>query len=88
MCLKLFGEDCLVEIKPSLGVEDFSWYSKEMPALFVMLGAQLPGELRPHHNPRFDIDDSILYKGSTLITASVLALLEEMEIDNQKVNDK
>ena len=88
VCLKLFGEDCLVEIKPSLGVEDFSWYSKEMPALFVMLGAQLPGELRPHHNPRFDIDDSILYKGSALITASVLALLEEMEIDNQKVNDK
>lgn len=88
VCLELFGEDSIVELNPTLGVEDFSWYSREMPALFVMLGAQLPGELRPHHNPRFDIDDSILYKGSALITASVLTLLLDLEIENQKVNNK
>ena len=88
VCVGLFGEDSIAEIKPTLGVEDFSWYSLEMPALFIMLGAQLPGDIRPHHNPRFNIDDSILYKGSALITASVLTLFKEMEIDNQKVNDK
>lgn len=88
VCMGLFGEDSIADIKPTLGVEDFSWYSLEIPALFIMLGAQLPGEIRPHHNPRFDIDDTILYKGGALISASVLALMEEMKNNNKKVTGK
>jgi amidohydrolase len=77
LCRELFGDDCLAEIKPCMGVEDFSWYSLQMPALFIILGAQMEGESRVAHNPRFDIDDSILYRGSALLSAAALSLLRE-----------
>ncbi|MBN1267696.1 MAG: amidohydrolase [Anaerolineales bacterium] len=74
-CTDLFGSDSLFEFEPMMGVEDFSWYSHAFPSVFMMLGGKLPGELRPHHNPRFDIDDSILYRGSCLMAQSALVIL-------------
>jgi amidohydrolase len=75
ICHELFGEESLSEVKPCMGVEDFSWYSLQMPALFIMLGAQMEGENRVAHNPHFDIDDSILYRGSAILSAAALSLL-------------
>lgn len=66
-CEELFGAEAMQAFTPLMGVEDFSWYSHQIPSVFVMLGGRLPGDLRPHHNPRFDIDDSILYRGSALL---------------------
>jgi len=77
ICTDLYGEDSIVEVNPSMGVEDFSWYSLQIPALFVMLGAQMEGESRTAHNPRFDIDDSILHRGSAMLSTAALSLLSE-----------
>ncbi|MHB9152367.1 MAG: M20 metallopeptidase family protein [Spirochaetales bacterium] len=72
----LFGEGCLFPMKPIMGVEDFSWYGGLYPALFVMLGATLSdGIERPVHNPSFDIDDGILYRGSALLSLTALRVL-------------
>lgn len=74
----LFGADCLFDLKPFMGVEDFSWYSSLYPSLFVMLGARLEdGVARPAHNPSFDIDDGILYRGSALLALTALKVLSE-----------
>ncbi|MFA5851617.1 MAG: M20 family metallopeptidase [Spirochaetales bacterium] len=76
VAVDFFGEGCLFPMKPIMGVEDFSWYSGLYPALFVMLGATLSdGIERPVHNPSFDIDDGILYRGSALLALTALRIL-------------
>lgn len=62
----LLGEGCLFPFEPSMGGEDFSYMSNEKPGTLVWLGARLPGEPRPHHNPLFDIDENALPIGSAL----------------------
>jgi len=75
-CVDLYGADSLYACAPSMAVEDFSWYSLSFPSLFIMLGAGIgDGVLRPHHNPLFDIEDSILYRGSALLALTALRVL-------------
>ena len=57
--LKTMGE--IVKPKPIFGSEDFAFYSQKVPALFLLLGT---GGVYPHHHPRFDVDETVLYKGS------------------------
>ena len=76
--VELFGDGCLHSMEPIMGVEDFSWYSLSYPSLFMMLGTRLDdGVDRPLHSPRFDIDDSILYRGSALLSLMALRILSE-----------
>jgi amidohydrolase len=75
-CAELFGSDSMYDAAPMMGVEDFSWYSRAMPALFIFIGASLgDGQVRPFHNPKFDIDDSILHRGSALLVSTALKIL-------------
>lgn len=71
-CARLYGAESIEEVMPVMGVEDFAWYSHRFPAVFVFLGGSLPGDIRAHHSPNFDIDDSILYRGSALMVQAVL----------------
>jgi metal-dependent amidase/aminoacylase/carboxypeptidase family protein len=60
-----------------MAVEDFSWYSLAYPSLFITLGARIEdGVDRPHHNPSFDIDDGVLYRGGALLAATALEIME------------
>lgn len=75
-CIDLYGPGGLYAYAASMAVEDFSWYSASFPSLFIILGARIEdGVERPHHNPRFDIDDSILYRGSALLALTALRAL-------------
>lgn len=75
-CAELFGKDSMYGAGTMMGVEDFSWYSRAMPALFIFIGASMEdGRARPFHNPKFDIDDSILHRGSALLVATALKVL-------------
>src|SRR5206468_6331145 len=55
------------EAQPSLGGEDFSYYQKEIPGLFIWLGIATPGAapglFAANHSPRFRIDESGLKLG-------------------------
>ncbi|UOB20408.1 amidohydrolase [Macrococcus armenti] len=49
----------LVELKPSLGGEDFSYYLQRVPGSFFYTGtrnAHFKADF-PHHHPKFDIDE-------------------------------
>ncbi len=72
---KVAGEDFLqTTMTPSMGSEDFSCYQKEVPGVFYFLSSAADDRTRiPHHNPRFDIDESVLWKGS----AAFVALTED-----------
>jgi len=64
---QVVGEDHLVEAQPTTGGEDFSAFQREIPGLFVILGARTPGanpaDFPPNHSPRFKIDERVLEVG-------------------------
>jgi len=63
--------------KPSLGVEDFSFFLEKRPGAFYHLGCGNPGRgiTAALHSKDFDIDESCLPVGVALHTATAIALL-------------
>ena len=51
---------------PSPAGEDFSFYQKEVPGLFLFLGTSGPHEW---HHPGFDVDERALPLGAHLLAA-------------------
>jgi amidohydrolase len=65
------------EAEPMMGAEDFAILAREAPGVFLWLGAALP-DPREHHNPRFDIDESVLPIASALLAGTAAQLLREL----------
>jgi amidohydrolase len=61
-----FG-DALFETQPILGAEDFSFFQREIPGLYLFVGVRppaVPAEGFPaNHSPQFDIDEAALAVG-------------------------
>ncbi len=66
----LFGGKALARLGPKMGAEDFSEYLKVVPGCFVNLGSGDPkkGTDVAHHNPRFKVDESVLWMGTALLS--------------------
>jgi len=64
--------------KPSMGVEDFSFFCRERPGAFYHLGCgnAAKGIVSPIHSSTFDIDEDCLPLGVALQVAATLRLLE------------
>ena len=63
---------------PSLGGEDFAYYSEKVPGFLFFLGCgddKIKADY-PLHNSRFDFDEAILPKGAAAMACSAIALLE------------
>ena len=58
---------------PTMGGEDMAFFLREVPGTFYFLGAGNPekGIVHPHHHPRFDFDEDVLWLGVALLTATV-----------------
>ena len=73
------GEDNVHLVRPITGAEDFSFYAKEVPSLFLFLGGMDPAMDRSkapgHHTPDFKIDDRALVHGVQLYTNLALDYL-------------
>ena len=70
-----FGSE-MVHPQPALLTgEDFGFISRSVPSTFFWLGAALP-EVRAHHHPRFDFDDSVLPMAAAAMAAGAVRLLE------------
>jgi amidohydrolase len=59
-----------------MGGEDFAWMTRAAPGAMFMLGAKKDTISRPHHNPLFDLDESVFSRGSAILAESALRLLE------------
>ncbi|RKQ28431.1 amidohydrolase [Oceanobacillus halophilus] len=58
------------EVKPSMGGEDFAYYTIAKPGAFFFTGAQKEGNTYPHHHPKFDFDERAMpIAAKTLIGA-------------------
>lgn len=61
------SEELLVRMaQPNMGGEDFSLYLEHIPGAFLFLSSSDPALKTdiPHHNPRFNVDERVLWKGS------------------------
>ncbi|MGH7471402.1 MAG: M20 metallopeptidase family protein [Longimicrobiales bacterium] len=73
---QVLGPDAIAHYEPMMTAEDFSFLARQAPGCFFWLGAALE-PAREHHQPNFDIDESILPRGAALLAACALQFLEE-----------
>jgi len=71
----LYGDDAIVTSDPSMGGEDFSFMTRSAPGAMFMLGAKMDERSRPHHNPYFDLDESVFHMGAAILAETTLRLL-------------
>ncbi|KWU61717.1 N-acyl-L-amino acid amidohydrolase [Bacillus mycoides] len=76
--IKLFGNQRIVHLEPSMGGEDFSAYLRKAPGCFIKLGTGNKNidTCYPHHHPKFDVDESALINGVELFLETTIRLLE------------
>ncbi|MBL3592210.1 MAG: amidohydrolase [Synergistaceae bacterium] len=63
------AKDLVTLTQPTMVGEDMALYLQERPGTFFFLGGG-PGE--PHHHPRFDFDEGVLWRGSALLAQMAL----------------
>lgn len=68
---EIVGSEHIFEIKQMMAAgEDFAAFSDHVPTLYFFLSAAYGDERDyPHHNPRFNIDESNFWKGAALFAA-------------------
>jgi amidohydrolase len=58
---KVLDPSLVVEPRePSMGAEDFSFFSQQVPSCFFFVGIAPPGQEVVHHSPEFQWNDSNL----------------------------
>jgi len=75
---RIVGEKNIVELKnPSLGNDDMAYFLEKVPGTYFFLGSynRGKGHLYPHHHPRFDLDESVLWIGSAVFAQAVFDFL-------------
>ena len=70
LATKTLGEERVAEQPKIMGAEDFSFMLERRPGCYFFLGAQVEAEVdRPHHSPRFAIDESSFANGVRMMVA-------------------
>lgn len=66
---KVLGENQLLKVKPSMGGEDFSYYTNKIPGVFFRLGTNGSEDTSyPNHHPKFNVDEDALPYGSAILS--------------------
>ncbi|MDR1622325.1 MAG: amidohydrolase [Synergistaceae bacterium] len=75
----LLGADKVKEAPLNMGSEDFSYYGRVVPCSFAFLGTGRADKKTdaPHHSPKFDVDESVLFQGAALYAAFAWSYLEK-----------
>jgi len=74
----LLGKNKVIEIKPQLVAEDFSYYCQKIPAFFFFLGVKNPDleAMPPLHSPYFNPDEQSIFVGIKVMCHLLLDCLE------------
>jgi amidohydrolase len=74
----LLGEEHVQESALEMGGEDFSYFAREAPGTFFLIGGHTPGgPVRLHHHPEFDVDERCLPVGAALLAEIALRYLRD-----------
>lgn len=78
---EFLGADKVIELPPTMGGEDFAYYTEQVPGCFVGLGVrnEAEGAIYSVHHPRFKLDEAALPIGSALHAAFALRSLAELQ---------
>lgn len=75
---KIAGAENVKEAKgPIMGSEDMAFYLNKIPGAYCFLGSVVENEgvVYGHHNPKFDLDESVFVKGTALFVQMALDYL-------------
>lgn len=76
---KYLGDEYVFKIDlPTMGGEDMAFFLQKAPGTFFMLSNPVlheDGSFYPHHNSRFDLDESHLYKSVAMFVATSFEFL-------------
>jgi amidohydrolase len=71
------GKSKLLDIKPLMAGEDFSFISQKLPSCFCLLGTRVPqGEAFTLHHPKMQLNEEVLPLGTSFLTGCALSFLE------------
>jgi amidohydrolase len=75
--IEVVGEENVIELKPKMGAEDFSYFLEKKPGSYFFVGSnnEERGLTWGHHHPKFDIDEESLAAGLGTMATSVLTYL-------------
>lgn len=66
---KILGVNQLLDVKPSMGGEDFSYFAREVPGVFFRLGTNGGKDTAyPNHHPKFNVDENALPFGAAILS--------------------
>jgi amidohydrolase len=73
-----FGEENVVELEPTMGGEDFAFFSQEVPGLYFVLGVRNEsiGAVHPLHSPKFTLDEVALPLGVKAMSVMAIDYLK------------
>ena len=70
------GKEKVTEIPPMSGTEDFGYVTREVPGMFVFLGAGKEGNA-PLHNAHMVLDESVLPIGAAVYAETAVSWLKK-----------
>jgi len=75
--VQCLGKENILLIGPTMGSEDFAYFTLERPSAIIRIGAGNKGKqiVAPLHSPFFDIDEKALLVGVSIIYKSVVNYL-------------
>ena len=77
---EVLGEDKVITKlpAPNMGGEDFAYYLEKLPGAFMFLSSSNPakGTDVAHHNPKFNVDEDVLWEGAAVFVAVVEEFLK------------
>lgn len=77
------GAQSFVSKHQSMGAEDFSFYTHEVPGLFIRVGTcESERTAHPLHSNYFDIDESVLANACAIAAYTLLDHLESMPLES------
>ena len=68
--VRIVGDENVVTDTRTLAGEDMASYLERVPGCFFFVGCAPEGEPRPHHSPRFDLDERALGIGVAVLEAA------------------
>lgn len=87
IAIDLLGQEKVIELKnPSMGGEDFAFFLNEADGTFLSLNnlkVNEDGNVYPHHNSKFDVEESTFYIGSGILAEVAYRYLKEGK--NEKI---
>jgi amidohydrolase len=73
---RVAGKENVKMVPPETGAEDFSYFSREIPGLYIAIGGVPDGQVSGgHHTPTFLVDDQLVPVATRIMSALVLEAL-------------